>query len=96
MFGGQEDTVSLPQEEVSGDTRRHGVGMEKATAQITGGEVGELGGGGRFVEFEPDPRVASMELPEDGGQDRSHRETREGDAHESPFSRSGGAGLIGE
>src|SRR5215216_3386485 len=54
--------------------------MKKTAADIAGMERGELGGGGRFGEFEANAGVEPVELAQDFGQDGRHRQTGERDA----------------
>lgn len=79
MSGGKEDPVAFAEQEAGMKVRCRGVGVEKAAGEIAGFERGELGGRGRFVEFDANAREALVELAENARKDGGHGEAGEGD-----------------
>jgi hypothetical protein len=57
-------------------TWHRGIGMKESACDVTGLERGELDGGRRFGEFQPDSRMVLMKFAQNPWQDCRHGESR--------------------
>ena len=78
---GKEDAVELAEQDARADAGRRCIGVEETAGDVAGLERGELGGGGRFGEFEADAGMEAVKLANDRRQHGGHGEARERDAH---------------